>query len=78
MNEKVPPKLNGYTIDHDRARKFRDDGKLLTIRLETSRIYISNVFIVIMIPGNRLITKSHFLQCRKLLLMPGCLVQNRS
>lgn len=38
MNEKAPPKLVGYTIDHDRAREFRDDGKLLTIRLETSRI----------------------------------------
>jgi hypothetical protein len=78
MNEKFRPNLNGYTIDHDRARKFRDDGKLLTIRLEQAAYAISNVFIVIMIPGNRLITKSHFLQCRKLLLMPGCLVQNRS
>jgi len=34
----TPPALAGYTIDHRRAREFRDSGKLLTMRLETSRI----------------------------------------
>jgi radical SAM protein with 4Fe4S-binding SPASM domain len=33
----TPPALAGYTIDPRRAREFRDGGKLLTMRLETSR-----------------------------------------
>jgi radical SAM protein with 4Fe4S-binding SPASM domain len=35
---KSPPSLAGYTIDYNRAKEFRDKGKLLTMRLETSRI----------------------------------------
>ena len=38
MNMQTPPALAGYTIDHRRAREFRDKGKLLTMRLETSRL----------------------------------------
>lgn len=38
INLITPPALAGYTIDHERAREFRDNGKLLTMRLETSRV----------------------------------------
>ena len=37
-NIKPPPALAGYTIDHNRAKEFRDKGKLLTMRLETSLV----------------------------------------
>jgi radical SAM protein with 4Fe4S-binding SPASM domain len=33
-----PPTLAGYTIDYNRAKEFRDNGSLLTMRLETSHI----------------------------------------
>ena len=36
---KAPPKLEGYVYSFDEAKKARDSGKILSIRLETSKRY---------------------------------------